>query len=595
MGLTWASYYQLARVNNAGPETKNYAVTDTNWQTASLLLKRFEQHHHTAATPFRYPGFQLLTPATPSTPLLTLSPTGGSIAAGVTIGVRLSLVDQYGLESEASPETFIQSPAVTLRPNAPIIGAPISTPVPGGLPGGTYVYALTKRMGSGESMLSNVSTVNIPFNTTLNSSYVVPLQFDAINSYVDGTDSLCLYRTTGFDSNFILMAAITATPGRQNALTTFTDSGTVADVSQQPPQTSEFGKQNLLTIDWTTLSIPGSAYRFRVYLTQQAGVWGTQNLFQDYLLFNPSTPFPNNVQYQGIETLLTGFPFDYSQLPFQPPQINLGTEAIGAPIYTTTADADGYQTFNFVFPIGITNSTPLFGSAYIDASIGGNGQLKLCLSTPTGPNNPGLFTTLAGVGSGYAHPLVESGGHSANTIQAAAQTGGPTQNQLNSIFSTPVAGGVARYRQQATNIYKVTATPGTLQNSTSGIWQNIPDMDTISQWPTGIQPDFSGQWFEIVFNTQSQLNWGPGASQFLSSQLLINGAAIIEASKNYGSNTATGQLNGDLSFTFATPLTRSNNRFQVQWMLSFPGFGLLQGTNIPGGPAQHAFYIKELF
>lgn len=595
MGLVWSSYYGFARVSEQGPEVKNWVSTDGNWQLNSLLFKKFELHKHNASTPMRYPGYNILNPATPATPLLTLSTTGGFIAAGTNIGIRGSYVDQYGLETEAWPEISLLTPPVVARPNAPAASAPTSTPVPGALPGGTYIYAITKRMNTGESALSDVTVVDVPFDKTSTTSYTVPLAFDPIGSYSDGTDSILIYRTTGFDSNFVLLKAILATPGSggalQNGVTTYTDGGVIQDLTHQPPQASEFGKQNKVNINWNNINFPSTAFRFRIYLTQQLGVWGNNHLLQDYLLVNPSTPVPNSLDYLGTENLTAGYPLDFTQIPYGAPLINLTSEAVGAPIYTQAADTKGWQTYNFVFP-DQNHSTPLFGNAYVDSSVG---QLKIALSTPGGV---GVYTTLAGVGSGYAHPTVESGGHPASRIQFAPQVGGPTIDQIGSIIATPVAGGSGNYRIQATNLYKVTATPADLQNSTVGVWLNMPDMDTITQWPTGINPDFTGQWFEADF--QSWMNIIPATTtgQIISTILLINGVQIFETMASLGQGTLTSSntsFYGNNSFTYATPLTRSNNRFQVQWQLSQPGYALSYGGNVVGQAPRRYFLVKELF
>ena len=589
MPLSWSTYYGLARVQNGGPETKNWSVLYNNPQQTSLMFKSMEQHHHNAATPMAYPGYNFNTPATPTQGTLTVSSAGGNIAAGTTVGVRFSFIDNLGLETQASPEITASMPALVTAPSGLAVGAPIATPVPGGLTGGTYIYALTKGKGTGETNISTTSVITVPFSAASTSSYTVPLTLpQSVSQYnaIDGTDHLNIYRSTGYDAAFVRL--VTYTLAANPNTTTYTDNNIVASTAP-PPQSPTFGSNNSLNISWSSLAIPGNATRFRVYVTQQPGVYGSSSLLQDYLLNNPATPLPNNYTYQGIETLIADFPKEFAQGIGNPPPVYLPTEAYGAPYYTQPANAFGWQTYNFAFPVGGNNSTPLQGAAYVDPT---SNQLKVALSTPAVAGGPVAFMTLAAAGQGYAHPTTESGGHLASHIYAAPTgVGGPTQDILNSIFSTPVAGPAANYRIQATNIYKATATPATLQNSSPGVWMPMPDMLL-----TNIQPDFPGQQHEFNFDCAMALVGVGAPGQIISTQLYINGVAINETfTAQGGSYIGSGLGYARSAFHYATPITRSNNTYQVYWMASYTGYVQALGTNTAGLPPQRSFYAKELW
>lgn len=587
MPLTWTAYYGLARVQDGGPETKNWAVLYDNPQQIALMLKSLEQHHHNWATPMNYPGYNYATPATPTQGNLTLNETAGSVSAGTSVGVRFSFLDNLGLETQASPEITLSLPATAARPDTPTAGPAAATPVPGALTGGTYVYAITKALGAGETDISNVVQVTVPFNATSTSSYTVPVvlaQTVAQYNAIDGTDSINFYRSTGYDASFVQLGTFTLADDPD--ATTFIDDNTVA-ANTQPPQSPTFASNNSIGIDWSNLAQPTAATRFRVYITQQPGVYGSSSLLQDYPMNNPATPLPTNYSYMGTETLIADFPKEFSQGIGSPPPVYLPTEAYGAPYYSQPANAYGWETYNFVLS-DQNNTTPIQGAMYVDRQAM---QLKVALATPSTAGGPSTFTTFGGVGSGYSHPLAESGGHAASHILGSTQ-GGPTQDLFNNIFTTPVGNSAAVYRKSATTVYKATATPTTLQNSTVGVWETMPDMVL-----SGINPDFPGQWLEVDFMSAMLLYSGGVNGQVVSTQLYINGVSVTDAysvdSSTYNASNFIGYATSRIHF--ATPITRSNNTFQVEWFVSYTGYVQSLGSNIAGQGAYRSLYVKELF
>lgn len=286
-------------------------------------------------------------------PTITANTSGGILAPGTTVGVRLSYVNALGLETDSCPEVTYTLPTPASRPLSPqLVSTTASTP---GLPGGTYLYVLTKVKGSGETTISDPLPVTIPFDA----SYSVTCSFNPVNSYTDGTTGINVYRTTGLSSAFQLVGQITSASQTQ-----FTDNNTTAPalLNLAPPASSTFDATNKLTIDWTSINTyPADASKLRVYVTRQPGVWGTSHLLKEVDLLNLP---PNYVDYVGSETLGSGWPKNSTEIPSSPAKLNLGTEATGAPTLTADMNFANFKAQNF--KAGDPPTTPQNGNVWYD-------------------------------------------------------------------------------------------------------------------------------------------------------------------------------------------------------------------------------------
>lgn len=349
MSIFESTYFGLTRVREQSPEARDWAAVDRNPEIISLILKAFEQHAHTGTAGIAYPGYD---PTTPIAPELTEHSTGGVIAPGTTVGVRLSYVDNRGLETDASSEEVITLSPSAARPLTPqLVSKQI---LANALPGGTYIYAVTKRKGSGETPLSDVLPVEIAYDNT----YSVTISFDPISSYTDGTDSINIYRSTGLSSSFQLLTTITTV-----GTTEFTDTNTIPpqNANVQPPTNNTFAADRKVRIDWTAITHPVNATRLRVYVTQQAGLWSEDHLLSEVDL--TGTP-ANYIDYLGSESLGSGWPLNSTQIISAPPKIDLGAETTGAPNLTADMDFNGFKAKEMVLG---TTSLSTNGAIWYDS------------------------------------------------------------------------------------------------------------------------------------------------------------------------------------------------------------------------------------
>lgn len=342
MATTETTYFGLIRLREQSPEAKDWAAVDRDPETIALILKMFESHAHNGAAGINYPGYDPI-PANIIYPTLT-SASGGVLGPGATVSTRLSYLNAFGLETDGSPERTITLSSSVSRPLAPTLASGTNpTPAPTGvtyLAGGTYIYVVTKLKGSGETIASDVLTVGVPYDQT----YSVRLQFDAINTYTDGTTGINIYRSAGLNSQFQLISTITTV-----TQTTFVDINSVPSTNAgvQPPTTNTFDANKKVTIDWSAMTPPVGAVKMRVYVTQQIGMWATQHLLTEVGITSGAFDSPS-IDYLGSESLASGWPNNTTQIPSNPPQVNLASDTTGGFNLSANADFNGYKAIEMV-------------------------------------------------------------------------------------------------------------------------------------------------------------------------------------------------------------------------------------------------------
>lgn len=558
MAFSYSSYFGLIRLSNTGPEAKNWAVTDYNPEITSKIMYALSRHTHTGSTPIKYPGYNYANPATPITVTLkerSEATPGGVLAPGTTVGVRFSYVDAFGLETDASPEQTLTLSPIIEAPAAPTVGPIASTPVPNAITGGTYVYGVTKGKGAGETELSPVSVVEVPFNSTIGSSYTVPVTFDPIADYNDGTDKLYIYRSTGLSSTFQLVKTYNSADSLGTPIT-ITDSGSLENASKSPPAASTFDRNKLMSINASALVHPADARDLRVYITQTPGVYGTNHLLETVDLTtptgpNPATPTKNEFNYLGSETFQAEYPKEFSQLPQAAGKINLGTEAYGAPVLTDHMNFNGFRANNIVLPSALANATPVTGGIYYDS---GTSSLKFYTGS--------TWSTLSVTG-GYTHSTDEPGGHSANRIYHSNNAGGTTASTIFSAIATPVPAG-SQFRKVVQPVYRSPlATPNVATTSAT-----FSDLVALSQKVT---PEFAGQWLEIIFTGDVIVNPGGASSAHTSFQFEIGaeGLSPDAIAESYRTVSAPATpLHVPLHMYFATPISKPVTTLKVSWLTS---------------------------
>lgn len=490
MATSLTSYYGLIRVREMSPDAKDWAATDGNPEAISKILKFLEQHHHNAGTPFHYPGYNSGDPTSPTFSSLSEITSGGILTPGTSIGVRLAYQNSLGLETDAAPEASISLASAVGRPDPPTLSSTASNA--SGLSGGTYVYALTKKKGTGETLPSDILPVTIAYDQT----YRPTIAFDAINSYSDGTTAICLYRANGLNAAFQLVTTITST-----SQVTYVDTGAIADAGAQPPSSATFDASRKVRIDWTTAvgTPPTGAVKLIVYVTQQTGIWGNNCVLATYDI--PGQP--TFVDYLGSEALASGSPLQASQIPSNPPKIDLSTEATGAPTLTANMNFAGFQAQNVVMH-STTSPTTTNGAIYYDTSLN---QMRARINGAW--VNWGTSTS-----SAYTHPALESGGHDAANIKYRSTGANVTVTSILDRITNSSTG--AAVLVQLSGFGTPTTSNPTVSATSSSTSIFIPECSITIPTQT-----FTGQAIEAVFNGQFKITL---ANQILNIGFEVNGS-----------------------------------------------------------------------
>lgn len=477
MATSLSTYYGFVKVREMSPAARDWAATDGNYEVLSLLLKAIEQHSHTGATGLLAPGYDPDNPSDPPKFALETNLTGGVLAPGASVSARLSYVDARGLETDSTGELAIETQEATAPPLSPILQS--ITPAAPGLAGGSYVYALTKRKGTGETTISDVLVVSIPYDT----SYSVTLTFDSIAQHdaEEGITAMNIYRSNGLNSPFQLVESV-ENPG-QNIIT---DNNTIGgeNVNIQPPTSSTYDATRSVRILFDgLLPYPAAAKFLRVYVSQTPNLWGDQTLLKEIDL--SGTP-PEYVDYIGNETLLPGYPRYVSQIPDAAPKINLATDAIGVPVIDGNVDFSGFQAQNLRLHNNAgAPATPTNGYIYYDTS---TNNVRAYI-------NGGWVNWGVTAGTGYVHPVSETGGHPAGNISY----GGSNVALILERFADPITG--ARFAIQG----RVRAPGVTLNPTGSNTARNTLNFVPEMSFGSG-SPSFNNQWIDVVFNGTFKLN-----------------------------------------------------------------------------------------
>jgi len=258
------SHYRLQKLAQSDSfDLNGYKFTNADRdQIDRLLYQGAEGHRHTGTS---------TSTATPSTgPSATVSTTGGTLSSGLTIYYKYALVDIYGNETAASPETVVSTIASLLQPSSPTM----TTQTTGGthLPG-NYFYVLSAFTGANTSETKALSPayITVPVGTSTNK---VVLTLPTLPS---GASGFNIYRKGPGDLSYFFLASLNigATPA-----TTYTDNNSVTeDCNRSLPTSNTTNNTNKVRISYpgTTPTIP-AGYTWKIYRSFSNGIWDNTTL-----------------------------------------------------------------------------------------------------------------------------------------------------------------------------------------------------------------------------------------------------------------------------------------------------------------------------
>lgn len=268
---------------------KDSKATATDPQLIDTLLAFFENHRHDGGAD----PHPLANPTGPAT-AVTAS-TGGTIANGVTRYYSYSLIDQFGLETAASPELAVVLPGSTAVEDYPVV---VGDNVDGSaLPADTYYYALTANTVAGETALGPQTVITI---------YDDQNQADIhLPDLATGFISWNLWRQSLSEEGWTKVFAGQA-GGADIADVGFPSGDCLCDPTTQPPDENslEGSGTNSIIITPLPADLTGAS-AWRLYETDTSGSYSTASLVATIVPTAPGGPVPSSYTDTGA-ALLTG-------------------------------------------------------------------------------------------------------------------------------------------------------------------------------------------------------------------------------------------------------------------------------------------------
>lgn len=254
----------------------NGKFSNADRDTLDRVLSAFEVHAHAAGQAARL--------ADPSGAPTAELGTTGALPAGATYYYRVSYLDAYGLETGASAEVSVVTPAPVDPPLAPAAVADASG---GTLAPGLYYWAGTAIQNGVETPLGDSVLLTVPAG-----SGEVTLTFPALPA---GADSIGVWRQGPSDAGFTKIGTVTGT--------TFLDNGSVesdpcaCDPTKMPPTTNQTGATSSVTVtvpaadEAAVGAYPAAGItRWRLYRTQTSGLYPASSLVHEVVETTDGTP-----------------------------------------------------------------------------------------------------------------------------------------------------------------------------------------------------------------------------------------------------------------------------------------------------------------
>lgn len=341
-----------------------YKFSDSDRRLIDRLLTiAVETHRHTGGTTMDH------TPLVG--PSLMLQTTGGYMLGGNHYYYCITVTDEFGNESAASPAASIDTP---LEINSPQAASPLAITGSGALLPGTYSYATSayKDANTLETKALSSATIKIPGTGTQNSVQLtlpdLPLGATGIN----------VYRKVPNGLHYLYLTSVPSPTSGQLWL----DNGSVdEDCDRSLPSANRTSAENMIYVSYpgATPAVP-AGWSWNVYRTDNPNDWGRSYL----ATINPqgATPVtPTTYPDTGASTQV-GAPPTLSQTIKAPPKVDLATEVQG----TLPADRvviPHVVSFIDVGPVTVGSGTFTWVCEYDDIEILGCRAYLGVSSTPS--------------------------------------------------------------------------------------------------------------------------------------------------------------------------------------------------------------------
>lgn len=281
-------HFNLTRVGAGESISKDgWAFTDLDRVKLDDLLYALLLHKHTGEP-------ALGDPTDP--PTFTAVSTGGHLAAATTYYYRVSFVDQWGLESAASPEGSVTTPNPIPAPSAPAATVESAS---GTVQPGVYSYLITVTDAfGGETVPSAANNVQVESGTTNR----IRLDLPALPA---GGTQFRVYRSRPGQTQFYFLTS--------SAGTSVYDQGDAEDQTVLAPTQNTTNSANSVQVTIPLNFIPLGCTGWRIYRATESGAYDGNSLVHEVVegLTDTSTT-PRTMWVDTGDSLLAGTPQESS-------------------------------------------------------------------------------------------------------------------------------------------------------------------------------------------------------------------------------------------------------------------------------------------
>jgi hypothetical protein len=246
--MSYTDHYNLQRLTTDDLSENSFKFSEGDRVLIdALLYAGAEGHHHT--------GGASTANAPTSAPALTLDTSSGDLPASKRIYYKFTYVDGSGVETTASPESYIDTPSAVAAPAAPVL----STNLTGGtLQPGNYFYILTAydTFNSLETTGGTAGYLSIPYTTTTNT---ITLTMPVLPS---GATGFNIYRKGPASSGYRYLTSVTGS--------SYVDTGSVGETQTRllpTGNTTTSSNSVEIALPGATPALPGVGYFWRIYRT----------------------------------------------------------------------------------------------------------------------------------------------------------------------------------------------------------------------------------------------------------------------------------------------------------------------------------------
>lgn len=281
-------HFNLTRIGAGESLSKNgWAFSDLDPVKLDDLLYALLLHKHTGEP-------ALGDPTDP--PTFTAVSTGGHLAAATTYYYRVSFVDQWGLETAASPEGSITTPNPIPAPSAPAATVEATS---GTVQPGVYSYIITVLDAfGGETVPSSANNVQVDGGSTNR----IRLDLPALPT---GGSQFNIYRSRPGQTQFYFLTSSSGT--------SVYDQGEAEDQTVLAPTQNTTNSANAVEVTVPLGFIPLGCTGWRIYRATDSGAYDGNNLVHEVVEgYTDTSTTPRTMWVDTGDSQLAGVPQESS-------------------------------------------------------------------------------------------------------------------------------------------------------------------------------------------------------------------------------------------------------------------------------------------